>query len=81
MKTIQQKIKQYPSMKLITDDGTNAMVVTDNYNDGSGNKVKAILVYKNDTDDYKYGKPVAVFSGINVSQIVSNSHVFINNLK
>ena len=48
-----QKIKQYPSMKLITDDGTNAMVVTDKYNDGSGNKVKAILVYKNDTDDYK----------------------------
>ena len=50
------------------------------YNDGSGNKVKAILVYKNDTDDYKYGKPVATFTGISIGKIVTNSHIMVNNL-
>ena len=32
----------------------------------------AILIYKNDTDDHKYGKPIATFLGNNINQIINN---------
>mgnify|MGYP003150685897 CR=1 FL=1 len=62
---IKDKIKKYKSMILISDDGFQAIVHTNNYNDGGGNKTNAILVYDNNGNgDGLYGKPVSVICGI-----------------
>tara|TARA_R100000808_G_scaffold24483_1_gene56509 strand:- start:1419 stop:1640 length:222 start_codon:yes stop_codon:yes gene_type:complete len=59
---IKDLIKKYKSMSLISDDGFQAIVHTNNYNYG-GNKINAILVFNNDDGDGLYGKPVSVICG------------------
>ena len=61
MVTIKDKIKIYPRMSIVSDNGFQAIVHTDNYNNGCGGKIKAILIYDNDGyGDGKYGSPVYV---------------------
>ena len=71
MKNIKDKIKYYNNkadgdrgMLLVSDDGFQAVVHTNNYNDGNGNKINAILIYNNDNGDGLYGKPTSVISVI-----------------
>lgn len=63
MVTIKDKIKQYPTMTMISDDGFQAIVHTDSFND-MGKKTKAIMIYDNDGNgDGKYGSPSSVIYG------------------
>lgn len=59
MISIKDKIKKYKSMSLISDDGFQALVHTNNYM-GS---INAILVYKNDDGGGLYGKPCSAIFG------------------
>ena len=59
MMSIKDKIKKYKSMIIISDDGFQAVVHTDNYM-GS---MPAFIIYSNDNGDGMYGKPVAAIFG------------------
>ncbi len=64
MSIIKDKMKKYKSMSLISDDGFQAIIHTNNYNNGGGDKVNAILVYDNNGNgDGKYGSPSSVIYG------------------
>ena len=57
------KIKNYPHFTLISDDGFQALVHTNNFGHVD-KKVNAILIYDNDGNgDGKYGKPVSAIYG------------------
>ena len=77
MKTIKDKIKQYPSMKFISDDGFQAIVHSDSFN-YMGDKVKAIIIYKNDNGNGVYGKPCQVICGVAYDKV---KNIFIKQKK
>ena len=63
MKTIKDKIKQYPHMKIVSDNGFQAITLTNNFNN-NGKRVNAIIIYDNNGNgDGKYGKPSQVIYG------------------
>tara|TARA_R100000808_G_C2053775_1_gene88146 strand:+ start:112 stop:363 length:252 start_codon:yes stop_codon:yes gene_type:complete len=69
MSSIKTKIKNYPHFKIISDNGFQAFVHTNQYND-CGKKVDAVLVYSNgNIGDGKYGRPVAVIKGCDIDKI------------
>lgn len=63
MVRITDKIDEYSSMKVISDDGFQA-IVHSNYYDGMGENKNAIFIYKNDDGDGLYGKPAQVIHGL-----------------
>ena len=63
MNTIKEKLKKNPCMRLISDNGYTAKVLTTKYHDYKMEYVTAVLIFVNDTGDGKYSNPVDAIYG------------------